>query len=92
MKKSIIAVMMSVFMSVMSLLVQADVLSPDWKDASIDELLAAQIEIGNQISVLRAAEYETLDSIELSGSGTDILSNVTMMKVGITNQHSWILF
>ena len=74
MRKAVLfALMMSLLMNVVSF---ADVLDPNWKEASLDELLSAQSEIGDQISLLRAAEYEALDSIRFSGCGTDILSNV----------------
>lgn len=56
----------------------ADVLSDSWQDATLDELLAAQQDIANQISALRAAQTTAADKIELTGSGTSIVSDVNV--------------
>ena len=56
----------------------ADVLADGWQDASLDELLSAQQDIGNRISELRAAEAANVDIVELAGSGTSIISEVVI--------------
>ena len=56
----------------------ADVLADGWQDASMDELLDAQQDINNRISELRAAEAANVDAVKLSGSGTDIVSEVVI--------------
>lgn len=54
----------------------ADVLTQDWQSADLDELLAAQSAIANEISTRRAAEQPTVQAFTSSGSGTTILSNI----------------
>lgn len=54
------------------------VLSDGWQDASLDDLLAAQQELAAQVSALRAAQVQSVDKISLSGSGTSILTDVTI--------------
>lgn len=56
----------------------ADVLADGWQDASMDELLEAQQDISGRISELRSAEAADVDSVELAGSGTDIVSEVVI--------------
>lgn len=58
--------------------VLADVLVDGWQDATMDELQQAQQDISNRISELRAAASVDVDSVELSGSGTSILSDVVI--------------
>ena len=53
----------------------ADVLADDWQDASMEELLDAQQNISNRISELRAAAAADMERVELSGTGTAILSD-----------------
>lgn len=79
MKKLISLVLVACFLSPLAVL--ADVLSPDWQNASLDELLSAQQQIGDQISALRAAEKPAGEAIELSGTGTSILSSVEIPQV-----------
>lgn len=58
--------------------VLADVLADGWQDASMEELLDAQQNISNRISELRAVAAADADRVELSGTGTAILSNVVI--------------
>ena len=54
----------------------ADVLAADWQAAALDDLLAAQTLLANEISARRAADQPAADKIELSGTGTSILSDI----------------
>ena len=54
----------------------ADVLAPDWQAAALDDLLAAQTLLANEISARRAADQPAAEKIELSGTGTSILSGI----------------
>lgn len=54
----------------------ADVLAPDWQTAALDDLLAAQTLLANEISARRAADQPAADKIELSGTGTSILTDI----------------
>lgn len=54
----------------------ADVLAPDWQTAALDDLLAAQTLLANEISARRAADAPLADKIELAGTGTSILSDI----------------
>ncbi len=66
-------------MLVFSLLVlpaAADVLTQDWQSASLDELLAAQSTLANEISARRAAEKPTAEAFSTTGTGTAILSGI----------------
>lgn len=56
----------------------ADVLTSEWQEATLEELLQAQQEISNRISELRAAAASDVERVELSGSGTSILSDVVI--------------
>lgn len=70
----------------------ADVLADDWQDASMEELLDAQQNISNRISELRAAAAADVERVELSGTGTAILSDVVIpfapSRVKLTSEGS----
>lgn len=59
----------------------ADVLAPDWKGATLDELLAAQAAIADQISQLRAAASDAAEALTFTGEGTSILSAVNVEHI-----------
>lgn len=59
----------------------ADVLAPGWEDASLDDLLAAQAAIADQISQLRAASSDAAETLTFSGDGTTILSAVNVEHI-----------
>lgn len=70
----------------------ADVLADGWRDASMEELLDAQQNISNRISELRAAAAADVERVELSGTGTAILSDVVIpfapSRVKLTSEGS----
>lgn len=61
--------------------VLADVLASGWEDASLDELLAAQAAIADQISQLRAAASDSAERLTYTGDGTSILSGVNISQI-----------
>lgn len=61
----------------------ADVLAPDWQAAALDDLLAAQTLLANEISARRAADQPAAEKIELSGTGTDILTGVSVAAMPV---------
>lgn len=56
----------------------ASALDMDLSTATLEELLQLQQDVANRISELRAAETSTAERVELSGSGTAILSDVAI--------------
>ena len=56
----------------------AEVLADGWQDAGLEALQQAQQDIANRISELRAASAPAADRVELSGSGTSILTDVAI--------------
>ena len=59
----------------------AQVLTIDLDTATIEELTAAQAQIGDRISQLRAAAAPAAEAITLTGSGTSIISGVEIAAV-----------
>lgn len=59
----------------------AQTLTIDLETATIEELTAAQTQIGDRISQLRAAAAPAAEAIVLTGSGTSILSGVEVATV-----------
>lgn len=59
----------------------ADVLADGWQDATLEELLAAQEAIADQVSALRAASYEQAEALTYSGTGTKIISGVDVVQI-----------
>lgn len=59
----------------------ADVLAPGWEGATLDELLAAQAAIADQISKLRAAASDAAEALTFTGEGTSILSAVNVEHI-----------
>lgn len=59
----------------------AQVLTIDLDTATIEELTAAQAQIGDRISQLRAAAAPAGEAIVLTGSGTSIISGVDVVAV-----------
>lgn len=56
----------------------AEVLADGWQDADLEALQQAQQDIANRISELRVVSTPTADLVELSGSGTSILTDVAI--------------
>lgn len=59
----------------------ADVLADGWQDATLEELLAAQAVIADQVSQLRAASSDASDALVYSGEGTSILTGVSVDQI-----------
>ena len=65
-------------LSLVSAAASAEVLADGWQDAGLEALQQAQQDIANRISELRAASAPAADRVELSGSGTSILTDVAI--------------
>ena len=65
-------------LSLVSVAASAEVLADGWQDAGLEALQQAQQDIANRISELRAASAPAADRVELSGSGTSILTDVAI--------------
>ena len=73
--------LITLFLALLMLIPSAalgDVLADGWEGATLDELQDAQLQISNRISDMRAAAAADVERVELTGTGTSILSDVVI--------------